>query len=47
MSKSTIYAMAKRGQFPRPIKLGEQASAWVEDEVSAWQRDRIAKRDAR
>lgn len=47
MSKSTIYALAKRDEFPKPVKLGEQASAWVLEEVESWQRERIERRDAR
>jgi prophage regulatory protein len=35
LSRSTIYAMAAAGQFPRPIKLipNGRASGWLEDEV--------------
>ena len=45
LSKSTIYARAKDGQFPKPVNLGNSLSAWVEDEVEAWIDARIADRD--
>ena len=42
LSRSSIYAMEANGLFPRRIKLGERASAWILDEVESWLRDRIA-----
>ena len=47
MSRSEIYRRIALGDFPRPIKLGERASAWPEHEVTAWIASRIAARDAR
>ena len=47
MSRSEIYRRIALGDFPRPIKLGERASAWPEHEVTAWIVSRIAARDAR
>ena len=41
-----IRRLAKAGKFPKPVPLGERAVGFVEDEVIAWQEDRIAKRDA-
>lgn len=35
LSKNTIYRLIKRGQFPRPLKIGAQKVAWREDEISA------------
>lgn len=46
-ARSSIYALMARGEFPKPVKLGSKAVAWVEDEVLAWQTQRIAARDAR
>jgi len=46
LSKSTIYARAAAGQFPKPVNLGNSLSAWVEDEVDAWVDDKIRERDA-
>jgi prophage regulatory protein len=42
LRRSTIYALAKEGQFPQPIKLSVHASAWIEEEIDAWLRARIA-----
>jgi prophage regulatory protein len=44
LSRSTIYALAKADLFPKPIKLGKQASAWVESEVDDWQRTKVKQR---
>jgi len=44
-SRSTIYAMMEAGDFPRPVKLGPRAVAWVESEVDAWISARIQARD--
>lgn len=41
LGRSHIYALAARGEFPKPVKLGERASAWVESEVTEWVRSRI------
>ena len=35
MAQSTVYAAAKNGEFPPPIKLGERISGWLESEVDA------------
>jgi prophage regulatory protein len=32
--------------FPRPLKIGPRASAWVESEVIAWIESRINEREA-
>lgn len=47
LSRSEIYRRIAAGDFPKPIKLGERASAWAEHEVTAWIASRIAARDAR
>lgn len=39
---STIYEMMKRGVFPRPVRLTPRRVAWIEDEILAWQEQRIA-----
>jgi prophage regulatory protein len=39
--RSYAHALAAKGQFPKPIKLGIRASAWVESEIDEWLRDRI------
>ncbi|MEQ8837055.1 helix-turn-helix transcriptional regulator [Haliea sp.] len=42
LSRSAVYAMASSGIFPRPIKIGPRASAWLEREVIDWIEARIA-----
>lgn len=42
LSRSSIYADAT---FPRPVKIGARAVAWVEDEIRDWISDRIASRE--
>ena len=32
-SSSTIYRLASQGRFPKPIKLAERSSGWIEQEV--------------
>lgn len=46
MRKSTIYLRVAEGSFPRPVKLGPNVSAWVEEEVERFLLDRLAERDA-
>jgi prophage regulatory protein len=36
LSRSTIYDLMSRGEFPRPIKLTSKAVAWSEDEILDW-----------
>lgn len=40
--RSTIYKLIESGRFPRPIALGDRASAWVESEIAKWVESRIA-----
>jgi predicted DNA-binding transcriptional regulator AlpA len=41
LGRSSIYAMASKGEFPKPIKIGLRSSAWLENEVRDWIRERI------
>jgi prophage regulatory protein len=45
-SRNHLYLSMRKGEFPRPVKIGERASAWVRGEVQRWIADRIAERDA-
>ncbi|MBP9033769.1 MAG: AlpA family phage regulatory protein [Pseudomonadales bacterium] len=45
LSNSAIYRGVQSGTFPRPLKLTERSSAWVETEVLEWIAARIAERD--
>ena len=44
LKRAHIYGLARRGQFPKPLKIGARASAFRESQVMAWIQDRI--RDA-
>ena len=41
LRRSHLYSLAARGEFPKPLKLGDRASAWIEREVSEWISSRI------
>ena len=45
LSRSYVYALAQQGLFPKPVKLTERSSAWVESEVQGWIDTRITQRD--
>ena len=36
LSRSTIYALMSKGQFPRPIKLGCRAVGWRSIDIEKW-----------
>lgn len=36
LSRSTIYLLMSKGQFPRPIKLTAKAVAWSEASIVDW-----------
>lgn len=45
MSKTLIYNLIGKGDFPRPVQLGKwKASAWPEHEVVAWMQKRMDAR---
>lgn len=35
LSRSSLYARIKQGEFPRQIKIGPRAVGWLEHEVEA------------
>jgi len=41
IGRSSLYAMARSGRFPQPVKISERCSAWNEVEVRAWIAARI------
>ena len=41
-----LMRLVRQGKFPAPVHLGPRTVAFVEDEVNAWLRARIAERDA-
>lgn len=42
-----LWDLVAAGKFPKPIPLGARAVGWRSSEIAAWQRERIAARDAR
>jgi prophage regulatory protein len=44
LSRSTVYEMMTRKQFPAQISLGGKTVAWLESEVENWMAERIANR---
>ena len=42
LSRSRIYELMRKGDFPTPINLGAQSVAWVEVEIHQWIAERIA-----
>lgn len=46
LKRSTIYDKMKAGTFPKPVKLGARAVAWLEPEIDAWIKERISQRGA-
>ena len=45
LTSSVIDKLEEAGEFPRRVPISDRVVAWVEAEVDAWQRDRIAARD--
>jgi prophage regulatory protein len=43
LSRSTIYALVARGEFPKQISLSSRAVGWMASEVDAWLQARIAQ----
>lgn len=46
ISRASVYRLAAAGEFPKPLKLSERASAWVRTEVETWVQAKIANRRA-
>lgn len=40
LSRSTIYDLMSRGEFPRPIKLTGKAVGWPESAIAEWLKSR-------
>ncbi len=41
LSRSTIWSLERRGEFPRHRRISANVVAWVEEEVADWIRGRI------
>jgi len=45
LGEAQRYKLIREGVFPKPIKIGLRRNAWIESEIDAWIRQRIANRD--
>lgn len=47
LSRSKIYELVAREEFPSPIKIGKRAVGWIEADIAAWINEKIdaAKRE--
>jgi len=45
-SRQHRQRLIRRGEFPRPIKIGINTNAWPEHEIDKYLESRIAARDA-
>lgn len=45
LSRSSIYTLAQKKEFPNPVKLSARSSAWVQSEIHDWVNERLAARD--
>ncbi len=44
LSRSTIYLFVQNGTFPRPVRIGGRAVAWLESDIDVWIEARLAER---
>ncbi len=44
-SRSTIYLMISRGEFPKQLSLGARAVGWLKSEIDQWIESRISRRN--
>ena len=45
LGKTTLYALLKQSQFPKPISLGQRAVGWIESDIDSWILEKIRARD--
>ncbi|MGR3499465.1 MAG: helix-turn-helix transcriptional regulator [Limimaricola soesokkakensis] len=36
LSRSTLYRMMDRGEFPRPARIGQRAVGWRQSQIFDW-----------
>ena len=36
LSKSILYELKKRGEFPSPLRIGRRAVGWREEDIDNW-----------
>ena len=40
LSRASIYRLMRESKFPRPVRLGERAVAWIIDDLEIWAENR-------
>jgi prophage regulatory protein len=43
LSRSTIYLMINKGEFPKNVRIGAKAVGWVDSDLQSWIESRIAR----
>jgi prophage regulatory protein len=38
--RNTLWRWVREGKFPPPVKLGENTTAWLLEDVEAWEQSR-------
>ena len=41
LKRTHLYEMTSRGEFPRQVKLGKRACAWLASEVKDWKKSKL------
>ena len=42
LSRSTIFRLVDKGDFPKPIKLSARIIGWEEEAVLRWKEDKVS-----
>ncbi|MDP5009081.1 MAG: AlpA family transcriptional regulator [Glaciimonas sp.] len=42
LSRSSIYAAVKRGEFPSAVSLGARSVGWIDSEIQTWIETRVS-----
>ena len=45
VSSATLWRLCKSGNFPKPIKIGENSVGWLEEEIFEWLDQKKVERD--
>jgi len=45
LARSTLYQMMQTGHFPKPVRIGGRAVAWLESDIDEWIEARLAERE--
>ncbi len=43
LSRSTIYLMINKGEFPKNVRIGAKAVGWIDSDLQSWLESRIAR----